>query len=57
MRTNYEPPNPYDLYDGEEDFPFRDDHVWEDEDRAYDEARDEEWLEYIKEQRHEERTD
>lgn len=54
MRTNYEPPNPYDLYDGEEDLPFRDDHVWEDEDRAYDEARDEEWLEYIKEQRNEE---
>ncbi len=57
MRTNYEPPNPYDLYDGEEDLPFWDDHVWEDEDRAYDEARDEAWLEYIKEQRHEERTD
>ena len=38
--SNYEPPNPYDTYDGEE-LPFITDDVWEDGDRAYDEMVDE----------------
>lgn len=40
--TNYEE-NPYDTYDGEE-LPFITEDVWEDEDRAYDEMRDEQIL-------------